>query len=155
MATPDFSCQGLFPAAGPSVCWSSPAARGSRWGAKQVLLPAVGSKDTGSPGVQGTSGLPYSACLLGGMSPWQQAGRVAGASPFCQGRRSGGGIGNYTMVHQADKAASTAGAHASPQSEFPDVANISRSPLDTHLHTQAGAHAHTQAGAHTPAHACL
>lgn len=75
--------------------------------------------------------------------------------PLCHGRRSGGGIGSYTTLCQADKAASMAGAQASPRSEFPDVANFSRSPLDAHLHTQAVTHAHTQAGAHAPAHACL
>lgn len=75
--------------------------------------------------------------------------------PTLPGKEIRWGIGSYTTLSYADKAASTAGAHGSPRSEFPDVANISRSPLHAHLHTQAGAHAHTQAEAHTPAHACL
>jgi len=90
--------------------------------------------------------------LQGAASP--PAGSEGGRSiPVRQGWRSGGSIGSYTTLRQADQAASAAGASASPRSEFPDVANISRSPLDAHLHTQAGAHAHTQAGAHAPAHA--
>lgn len=139
------AAKGFFPAAGPSVCRSRPAARGQ---------PSLPGKALSSP-VKGDIRAALLARLVG-RDVSLAAGREGSQSiPLCRGWRSGRGIGSYTTLRQADKAASVAGALASPRSEFPDVANISRSPLDTHLHTQAGAHTHTQAGAHAPAHACL